>query len=219
MAGDKMISKAVGQADASCGVLLICVMMAMVLSAAEGFLTRKELSPWALFSVPQGEGKISKGGATGTGQLRGRGVLGSPGTRYPRANVEAVGCAGGGTGGILVSAWQRCWGGGRLVAWRGGGTAAGLAPTGHVNPLPSLPSEVLTRRASLLAEAAVLQQQNSELCLLLEEYVSSGVSATSCPPCGLGTPHHRVSPTQGSRTRGPLPAARCCRVQGVSPRR
>ncbi|XP_009281727.1 PREDICTED: dynein regulatory complex protein 1, partial [Aptenodytes forsteri] len=37
--------------------------------------------------------------------------------------------------------------------------------------------EVLTRRASLLAEAAVLQQQNSELCLLLEEYVSSGVNS------------------------------------------
>ncbi|KFP67374.1 Dynein regulatory complex protein 1, partial [Cariama cristata] len=34
--------------------------------------------------------------------------------------------------------------------------------------------EVLRRRASLLAEAAILQQQNSELCLLLEEYVSSG---------------------------------------------
>ncbi|KAF1490720.1 Dynein regulatory complex protein 1, partial [Pygoscelis antarcticus] len=37
--------------------------------------------------------------------------------------------------------------------------------------------EVLTRRASLLAEAAVLRQQNSELCLLLEEYVSSGVNS------------------------------------------
>ncbi|XP_075606405.1 dynein regulatory complex protein 1 isoform X2 [Balearica regulorum gibbericeps] len=36
--------------------------------------------------------------------------------------------------------------------------------------------EVLKRRASLLAEAAVLQQQNSELYLLLEEYVSSGVN-------------------------------------------
>ncbi|KAM6138251.1 dynein regulatory complex protein 1 [Phoenicopterus ruber ruber] len=36
--------------------------------------------------------------------------------------------------------------------------------------------EVLTRRASLLADAAVLQRQNSELCLLLEEYVSSGVN-------------------------------------------
>ncbi|XP_052666195.1 dynein regulatory complex protein 1 isoform X3 [Harpia harpyja] len=52
-------------------------------------------------AVSQGEGQISKGGATGTGQLQGRGVLGSPGTRYPRADVEAVGCAGGGTGGIL----------------------------------------------------------------------------------------------------------------------
>ncbi|XP_029893604.1 dynein regulatory complex protein 1 isoform X3 [Aquila chrysaetos chrysaetos] len=52
-------------------------------------------------AVSQGEGQVSKGGATGTGQLQGRGVLGSPGTHYPRADVEAVGCAGGGTGGIL----------------------------------------------------------------------------------------------------------------------
>ncbi|XP_063186832.1 dynein regulatory complex protein 1 [Chroicocephalus ridibundus] len=36
--------------------------------------------------------------------------------------------------------------------------------------------EVLTRRASLLAEAALLHQQNSELYLLLEEYVSAGVN-------------------------------------------
>ncbi|NXL05068.1 DRC1 protein, partial [Mesembrinibis cayennensis] len=42
--------------------------------------------------------------------------------------------------------------------------------------------EVLTRRAGLLAEAAVLQQQNSELYLLLEAYVSSGVSAASSSP-------------------------------------
>ncbi|NXV94227.1 DRC1 protein, partial [Calonectris borealis] len=42
--------------------------------------------------------------------------------------------------------------------------------------------EVLTRRASLLAEAAVLQQQNSELCLLLEEYVSSGVNSKLLSP-------------------------------------
>uniref|UniRef100_A0A672UB86 Dynein regulatory complex protein 1 n=1 Tax=Strigops habroptila TaxID=2489341 RepID=A0A672UB86_STRHB len=39
--------------------------------------------------------------------------------------------------------------------------------------------EVLKRRAILLAEAAILQQQNSELCLLLKEYLSSGVSAAS----------------------------------------
>ncbi|NXK00158.1 DRC1 protein, partial [Corythaixoides concolor] len=37
--------------------------------------------------------------------------------------------------------------------------------------------EVLARRAGLLAQAAVLQQQNSELWLLLEEYVSSGVNS------------------------------------------
>ncbi|XP_056200653.1 dynein regulatory complex protein 1 [Falco biarmicus] len=43
--------------------------------------------------------------------------------------------------------------------------------------------EVLMRRASLLAEAAVLRQQNSELCLLLEEYVSAGVkSKLRSPP-------------------------------------
>ncbi|NXE84758.1 DRC1 protein, partial [Cochlearius cochlearius] len=42
--------------------------------------------------------------------------------------------------------------------------------------------EVLTRRASLLAEAAVLQQQNSELCLLLEEYVSSRVNSKLLSP-------------------------------------
>ncbi|NXW08752.1 DRC1 protein, partial [Fregetta grallaria] len=42
--------------------------------------------------------------------------------------------------------------------------------------------EVLTRRASLLAESAILQQQNSELCLLLEEYVSSGVNSKLLSP-------------------------------------
>ncbi|NWQ86538.1 DRC1 protein, partial [Burhinus bistriatus] len=42
--------------------------------------------------------------------------------------------------------------------------------------------EVLTRRASLLAETAVLQQQNSELYLLLEEYVSSGVNSKLLSP-------------------------------------
>ncbi|KAM9297952.1 dynein regulatory complex protein 1 [Morus bassanus] len=42
--------------------------------------------------------------------------------------------------------------------------------------------EVLKHRAGLLAEAAVLQQQNSELCLLLEEYVSSGVNSELLSP-------------------------------------
>ncbi|NXK09677.1 DRC1 protein, partial [Herpetotheres cachinnans] len=42
--------------------------------------------------------------------------------------------------------------------------------------------EVLTRRASLLTEAAILQQQNSELCLLLEEYVSAGVKSKLLSP-------------------------------------
>ncbi|KGL88328.1 Dynein regulatory complex protein 1, partial [Charadrius vociferus] len=42
--------------------------------------------------------------------------------------------------------------------------------------------EVLTRRASLLAEAAVLRQQNSELYLLLEEYVGSGVNSKLLSP-------------------------------------
>ncbi|NWS44661.1 DRC1 protein, partial [Probosciger aterrimus] len=43
--------------------------------------------------------------------------------------------------------------------------------------------EVLKRRAILVTEAAILQQQNSELCLLLEEYISSGLnSKLICPP-------------------------------------
>ncbi|NXK24988.1 DRC1 protein, partial [Arenaria interpres] len=42
--------------------------------------------------------------------------------------------------------------------------------------------EVLMRRSSLLAEAAVLQQQNSELYLLLKEYVSSGVNHKPLSP-------------------------------------
>ncbi|KFP98705.1 Dynein regulatory complex protein 1, partial [Haliaeetus albicilla] len=37
--------------------------------------------------------------------------------------------------------------------------------------------EILMQRASLLAEADLLPQQNSELCLLLEEYISSGVNS------------------------------------------
>ncbi|NXI64378.1 DRC1 protein, partial [Anseranas semipalmata] len=41
---------------------------------------------------------------------------------------------------------------------------------------------ILTRRASLLAEAAVLQQQNSELCLMLEEYLTSGVNSKLLSP-------------------------------------
>lgn len=52
--------------------LLFCDSV-LVLSVAElgtgTFLTHEELSPRALFSVPQGERRISKGGATGTGQL------------------------------------------------------------------------------------------------------------------------------------------------------
>ncbi|NWI30942.1 DRC1 protein, partial [Sula dactylatra] len=42
--------------------------------------------------------------------------------------------------------------------------------------------KVLTHRASLLVEVAVLQQQNSELCLLLEEYVSSEVNSELLSP-------------------------------------
>lgn len=90
-----------------------------------------------------------------------------------------------------------------------GGTAAGLAPTGRVNPLPSLPSEVLKRRAGLLAEATVLQQQNSELCLLLEEYLSSGVSAASSSPAAWG------HPTTCARRRGPGRGDRCLEPIGV----
>jgi len=95
------------------------------------FLTRQELSPGALLSVPQGEGRISAGGAAGTGRLQGRGVLGSPGTRHPRADAEAVGRAGGGPGGISVSGRQCCWGQGRLVA------GLGEAQRGWRRPGPS----------------------------------------------------------------------------------
>ncbi|XP_005146528.2 dynein regulatory complex protein 1 [Melopsittacus undulatus] len=43
--------------------------------------------------------------------------------------------------------------------------------------------EVLKRRAILLTEAAILQQQNSELHRLLEEYINSGLnSKLICPP-------------------------------------
>ncbi|KAM4681282.1 LOW QUALITY PROTEIN: dynein regulatory complex protein 1-like [Amazona ochrocephala] len=43
--------------------------------------------------------------------------------------------------------------------------------------------EVLKRRAILLTEAAILKQQNSELCLLLKEYLSSRLnSKLICPP-------------------------------------
>ncbi|XP_031408125.1 dynein regulatory complex protein 1 [Meleagris gallopavo] len=41
---------------------------------------------------------------------------------------------------------------------------------------------ILTRRANLLAEAAVLQQQNSELSLMLEQFISSGVNSMLHPP-------------------------------------
>lgn len=58
----------------------------------------------------------------------------------------------------------------------------------HVNPLFSLPSNVLTSRATLLAETSVLQQQNSELCVLLEEYVSSRVSVSPSSPAAGDTP-------------------------------
>ncbi|NXU82090.1 DRC1 protein, partial [Oreotrochilus melanogaster] len=43
--------------------------------------------------------------------------------------------------------------------------------------------KVLTCRANLLAEVATLDQQNTELCLLLEEYLNSGVNSfLLCPP-------------------------------------
>ncbi|XP_057283673.1 dynein regulatory complex protein 1 [Pezoporus wallicus] len=43
--------------------------------------------------------------------------------------------------------------------------------------------EVLRRRAILVTEAGILQQQNSELCRLLEKYISSGLnSKLICPP-------------------------------------
>ncbi|KFO78303.1 Dynein regulatory complex protein 1, partial [Cuculus canorus] len=42
--------------------------------------------------------------------------------------------------------------------------------------------EVLKRRARLLNEGAILQQQNLELCQLLKQYISSGVSPFSSSP-------------------------------------
>uniref|UniRef100_G1NMW4 Dynein regulatory complex protein 1 n=1 Tax=Meleagris gallopavo TaxID=9103 RepID=G1NMW4_MELGA len=65
---------------------------------------------------------------------------------------------------------------------------------------------ILTRRANLLAEAAVLQQQNSELSLMLEQFISSGVSrclGQACSTCsvipveeGVSTePHPQVAPS------------------------
>uniref|UniRef100_A0A8C3L0I5 Dynein regulatory complex protein 1 n=1 Tax=Chrysolophus pictus TaxID=9089 RepID=A0A8C3L0I5_CHRPC len=41
---------------------------------------------------------------------------------------------------------------------------------------------ILTRRANLLAEAAVLQQQNSELSLMLEQFITSGVNSMLLSP-------------------------------------
>lgn len=91
----------------SCGVMLIGVMMMKVLGAAEGYGVGchpgRTAPLGALFWVPQGEKQGRKGGAAGSGQLQGRGILGSPGTRHPRDNPKAVGRAAGGSGGILVS--------------------------------------------------------------------------------------------------------------------
>ncbi|NXI41127.1 DRC1 protein, partial [Galbula dea] len=42
--------------------------------------------------------------------------------------------------------------------------------------------ELLTHRSNLLSEAAILQQQNSELCLLLQEYISSEVNIKLLSP-------------------------------------
>lgn len=68
--------------------------------------------------------------------------------------------------------------GDRAGWWYGWGNHSGAGTT--TSPLRSLFSEVLKRRAILLTEATILQQQNSELRRLLEEYISSGVSAVSC---------------------------------------
>lgn len=99
-------------------------------------------------------------------------------------------------------------GGDRAVWWHCWGHRS------HVNPLSPLPSNVLMSRATLLAETSILQQQNSELCVLLEEYVSSRVSVSPCP-LQPGTPH-RVCPTQRSQARGSLPwRPQCCQAHGV----
>uniref|UniRef100_A0A8C3KBB2 Dynein regulatory complex protein 1 n=1 Tax=Calidris pygmaea TaxID=425635 RepID=A0A8C3KBB2_9CHAR len=104
------------------------------------------------------------------------------------------------------------------------GTSLGSLPSLHVHADDVLkilkmfvqdfekPSEVLMRRSTLLTETAVLQQQNSELYLLLKEYVSSGVSVILSPCRALGTCHH-ACPTQ--RSQGPG-AHRCW---AVSPHR
>lgn len=84
----------------------------------------------------------------------------------------------------------------------------------HVNPLFSLPSNVLMSRATLLAETSVLQQQNSELCVLLEEYISSRVSVSPSSPAAGDTPArvpHTEIPDMGSLSWRP----HCCRAHGV----
>lgn len=64
--------------------------------------------------------------------------------------------------------------------------------------LPSPRSNVLTRRASLLAELAELQQQNLELCLMLERYSTSGVSVGSLKMGQRAViPHQRGFPARG----------------------
>lgn len=57
-----------------------------------------------------------------------------------------------------------------MSAWGGWGRVGTILGVFHVIPL-SFPSKVLTRRAELLSEATILQKQNSELGILLEEYL------------------------------------------------
>lgn len=71
---------------------------------------------------------------------------------------------------MSVWAWRR----GGLGLGELGDTAAGLALPDLLKPsVPSLPSKILTRRANLLTETATLQKENSELRLLLGEYLRS----------------------------------------------
>uniref|UniRef100_A0A8C0IBY1 Dynein regulatory complex protein 1 n=1 Tax=Bubo bubo TaxID=30461 RepID=A0A8C0IBY1_BUBBB len=74
--------------------------------------------------------------------------------------------------------------------------------------------KILTRRANLLTETAVLRRETSELRLLLGGYLRSRVSvAASSSPAAWGHPPTVCPPPlQISQPRGPLPGAHRCQA-------